>query len=154
MLCKEQGITVIGVCCAYDVFIAQQVSNWPWIYNITSNMHTQFLCNWPFFWSNSTLGLVPQLRTHTHTTVFRPFFRDHPGEPVPQENFWTLWCKGRLTEVDTLTIRLGATPSGLTSAPLHHPPILWLPVNSSRGHVVTRSTRHQSTRHIIKPLQC
>ena len=27
MLCKEQGITVIGVCCAYDVFIAQQVSN-------------------------------------------------------------------------------------------------------------------------------
>jgi len=21
--------------------------------------------------------------------------------PVPEENFWTLWCKGRLTEVDT-----------------------------------------------------
>ena len=21
--------------------------------------------------------------THTHTTVLRPFFRDHPGEPVP-----------------------------------------------------------------------
>jgi len=29
---------------------------------------------------------------------------------VPEENFWTLWCKGRLTEADTLTIRLGATP--------------------------------------------
>jgi len=43
--------------------------------------------------------------THTHTTVLRPFFRDHPGEPVPQENFWTLWCKGRLTEADTPTIR-------------------------------------------------
>jgi len=41
---------------------------------------------------------------------------------VPEENFWTLWCKGRLTEADTLTIRLGATPSGLTSAHLHHPP--------------------------------
>jgi len=26
---------------------------------------------------------------------------DHPGEPVPEENFWTLWCKGRLTEADT-----------------------------------------------------
>jgi len=26
---------------------------------------------------------------------------------------WTLWCKGRLTEADTPTIRLGATPSGL-----------------------------------------
>ena len=31
-------------------------------------------------------------------------------------------CKGRLTEADTLTILLGATPSGLTSAHLHHPP--------------------------------
>jgi len=40
---------------------------------------------------------------------------------VPEENFWTLWCKGRLTEADTETIRLGATPSGLTSAHLHHP---------------------------------
>jgi len=48
------------------------------------------------------------------TTVLRPFFRDHPGEPVPEKNFWTSWCKGRLTEADTPTIRLGATPSGLT----------------------------------------
>ena len=60
---------------------------------------------------------------HTTTTVLWPFFRDQPGEPMPEENFWTLWCKGRLTEADTLTIRLGATPSGLTSAHLHHPPI-------------------------------
>jgi len=57
------------------------------------------------------------------TTILQPFFRDHPGEPVPEQNFWTLWCKGRLTEADTLTIRLGVTPSGLTSAHLHHPPI-------------------------------
>jgi len=41
---------------------------------------------------------------------------------VPEENFWTLWCKERLTEADTPTIRLDATPSGLTSAHLHHPP--------------------------------
>jgi len=59
---------------------------------------------------------------NTHTTVLRPFFRDHPGEPMPEENFWTLQCKGRLTEADTLTIWLGTTPSGLTSAHLHHPP--------------------------------
>ena len=32
---------------------------------------------------------------------------------------------GRLTEADTLTIRLGATPSGLTSAHLHRPPIFF-----------------------------
>lgn len=25
MLCKEQGITVIGVCCVYEVFVAQKV---------------------------------------------------------------------------------------------------------------------------------
>jgi len=43
------------------------------------------------------------------------------GEPVPEENFWTLWCKGRLTEADTLTIRLGAT----SSAHLHHPPFFY-----------------------------
>jgi len=36
-----------------------------------------------------------------YTTVLRPFFGDHPGEPVQEENFWTLWCKGRLTEADT-----------------------------------------------------
>jgi len=63
--------------------------------------------------------------SNTHTTVLRPFFRDHPGDPVPEENFWTLWCKGRLTEADTLTIRLGATPSGLSSAHLHHPLIFY-----------------------------
>jgi len=41
---------------------------------------------------------------------------------VLEENFWTLWCKGRLTEADTPTIQMGATPSQLTSANLHHPP--------------------------------
>lgn len=24
-LCKEQGITVVGICCVYEVFIAQKV---------------------------------------------------------------------------------------------------------------------------------
>jgi len=61
------------------------------------------------------------------TTVLRPFFRDHPDEPVPEENFWTLWCKGRLTEADTETIQLGATPSGLTSAHVYHPPVFYRP---------------------------
>jgi len=79
-----------------------------------------------------------QMLSITTTTVSRPFFRDHPGEPVPEENFWTLWCKGRLREADTPTIWLGATPSGLTSAHLHHPPIFFtgwmtfLPPNQQR----------------------
>jgi len=64
---------------------------------------------------------------NTTITVLRPFFRDHPGEPVPEENFWTLWCKRRQTAADTQTIRLGATPSGLISAHLHHPPTFYRP---------------------------
>jgi len=63
----------------------------------------------------------------TPQPFYGPFFWDHPGEPVPEENFWTLWCKGRLTQADTPTIRLGATPSGLTSAHLHHPTFFYRP---------------------------
>ena len=40
--------------------------------------------------------------TVTHTTVSRPFFQDHPGQPVPEENFWT--------EADTLNIRTKQCP--------------------------------------------
>jgi len=54
--------------------------------------------------------------------IFPTLFRDHLGELVPEEDFWTLWCKGRLTEADTPTIQVGSTPSGLTSAHLHYPP--------------------------------
>jgi len=64
---------------------------------------------------------INHLSNTTTTTILRPFFRDHPGVPVPEENFWTFWCKGRSTEADTLTVRLGATPSGLSSAHLHLP---------------------------------
>jgi len=61
----------------------------------------------------------------TTTTILRTFFRDHPGELVSEENFWILWCKGRLTQADRLTIWLGATPSGLTSTHLHHLPFFY-----------------------------
>jgi len=57
--------------------------------------------------------VVACLHYHSHNRFTAPF---------PEENCWTLWCKGRLTEADTPTIRLGATPAGLTSAHLHHPP--------------------------------
>ena len=86
-------------------------------------LHTKFHWNQKnIFVDGLTAGKVQGHVTQTTTTILRSFFRDHPGEPVPEENFWTLWCKGRLTEADTLTIHLGATPSGLTSAHLHHPP--------------------------------
>jgi len=66
---------------------------------------------------------VELTQTTPHHNRFTTLFWHHPGEPVPKENFWTLWCKGRLTETDTPTIRLGATPSRLTSAHLHYSPI-------------------------------
>ena len=74
----------------------------------------------PFMPEHKRCWLLTNYHHHT-TTVLRPFFRDHPGEPVPEEYFWTSWYKERLPEADTPTIRLGATPSGLTSH-LHHPP--------------------------------
>jgi len=38
-----------------------------------------------------------------HHNRFTALFPGPSGEPVPKENFWTLWCKGRLTEADILT---------------------------------------------------
>ena len=52
-------------------------------------------------------NMIEHLQRHT-ITIIRPFFRDHPGEPVPEENLWTLRCQRRLTEADTTTIRLGS----------------------------------------------
>jgi len=53
--------------------------------------------NWSS-WKFLTDGVTA--KEFTTTTILRPFFRDHPGEPVPEEDFWTLWYKGRLTEAD------------------------------------------------------
>jgi len=61
-------------------------------------------------------------------------------EPVPEENFWTLWCKGRLTEADIPTIRLGATPSVPTSAHVHHPTIFF----KGRMPFLPPSQQHQN----------
>jgi len=58
-----------------------------------------------------------QLIITTTTTVLKHFFRDHLGEPVPEENFFTLWRKGRLIE------------QGLTSH--------WTHYRSYRGRVFT-----------------
>ena len=62
------------------------------------------------------------------TTVLRPYFRDHPGELVPEEIFWTLWCKGRLG-THTQQQPFYGPLSGITQvsryqnkhSPIHHP---------------------------------
>jgi len=94
----------------------------------TANLSVASPTSWPLHHQETSLAgtaltdtVVVWLDINT-TVVLWPFFRDHPCELVLEENFWTLFCKGWLTEADTLTIRLGATPSGLTSAHLHHPP--------------------------------
>ena len=66
---------------------------------------TSLLLSQPVFLTTTTIT----------TTVLRPFFRDHRGEPVPEENVWTLWCKGRLTEVDTPTIQTKQCPPSSSS---------------------------------------
>jgi len=51
---------------------------------------------------------------------YSPFFWDYPGEPVPEEKLLDFMVQGQTNRGrDTPTIRLGATPSGLSSADLH-----------------------------------
>jgi len=77
----------------------------------------------------STLELNVIYKPHHNHNRFTAFFPEPPGWAGEREkNFWTLWCKERLTEADiTQTIRLGATLSRLTSAHLHHPPLFYRP---------------------------
>jgi len=75
--------------------------------------------------NSSTCMHILYCKSPHHTTnVLQPFFLLWR---VSEENFWTLWCNGRLTEADTPTIRMGATPSGLSSAHLHHRPCFYSP---------------------------
>jgi len=64
--------------------------------------------------------------THAHAhNHFTALFWDHPGQPVPEENFWTLWCMGRLTEADT--DRPAGRHSIWTNQCPPHPPIFYRP---------------------------
>jgi len=61
---------------------------------------------------------------HTQTTVLWPFFQDYPGEPVPEENhLLDFMVQGEISEANTPTIRLCATPSRLISDPPPSSPI-------------------------------
>jgi len=113
---------------------------------------TQIKISSPVFYSQLTVTQPPKSVLYTTTTVLQPFFRHHPGESVPEENFWTLWCKGRLTEADTRTIRLSATPSGLTSAHFHHPPIFYRP-DALHAAQLCQSTeyKNQLLQLLLKP---
>jgi len=66
----------------------------------------------------------PEHHYHHHHNRFAALFPEPPGQEALEENLWTSWCKGRFTEANTPTIRLGATLSGPSSAHLHHPPMI------------------------------
>ena len=116
--CHTVYFCFVTFCYCHHVsrFLLKKIS---WVTGRTSDVDVK-TCTQRFFVKHM------QTAPHRHNR-FMALFRDHPGEPVPEENFWTLWCKGRSTEADTQTIRLGATPSWLTSAHLHHPRIFYSP---------------------------
>jgi len=62
-----------------------------------------------------------------HHNHFTALFPGPLGWAGARREFWILWCKGRSTEADIPTIRLGAIPSGLTNAHLHHLRIFYRP---------------------------
>jgi len=72
---------------------------------------------------HASLGLLlPSPSTPPPQPFYGPFSGTTRVSRCQKRNLCTLWCKGRLTEAYTETIWLGATPSGLTSVHLHHPP--------------------------------
>jgi len=116
---KKSGQDDSAVVDQYKKIIREQVRSTLFenkFFSPLNTMHQSFVVHHMPLWP-----MMHHYTPHHTTTVLRPFFWDHPGEPVPKENFWTLWGKGRLTEANTPTIQLGATPSGLTSADLCHP---------------------------------
>jgi len=84
------------------------------------------------------------LVTHSRFTAF---FRDHPGELVPEDIFfWTFMVQGKMTEADTLTIVLmGTIPFRLISDPAPSlPPFLsQMPFLLQPSHFVLAFDRHQ-----------
>ena len=82
--------------------------------------------------------------TTTTTTVLWLFFQDYPGEPVPEENFWTLWCKERLTEADTLILYHPAGRHSIRTNQCSPPP---------SPHIFT-GTATELSHHLCYPIFC
>ena len=80
-------------------------------------------------------------QNHTHTHTPQPFYGPFSGTTRVSR------CQKRTSglygarEADILTIRLGATPSRLTSAYLHHPPIFF----TGRMPFLPPNQQYQST---------
>jgi len=96
--------------------------------------------------------------TPPHHNRFTALFPGPLGWADARRDFMV---QGKITEADTPTISLGATPSGLTSAHLHYPPFFTgqmpcLPPNQQcqSTHTKATSTFRLSRRSYSSPQQC
>jgi len=79
---------------------SQDFTHQKYLNQLISDRVIRKLKRWTFFETQCRYITVPKTETdsqmynHHHiTTILRPFFWDHWGEPVPEESFsWTLWC--------------------------------------------------------------
>ena len=73
------------------------------------------------------LPLLPKPLAYTHTQVTQPFYSPFPGLPgwagAKRNLLLDFTVQGKISEADTLTIPLGATPSGLINDPPPSSPI-------------------------------
>ena len=75
--------------------------------------------------STSILIGWPQKHSHTHNR-FTALFPGPPGWAGARRELVDFMVQGKINRGRHTDLRLGATPSGLTSAHLHHPPyFLW-----------------------------
>ena len=74
-------------CCStlFGIFHAHWLGDW---------LRNAWIMEWRVGNGRSKKSCIPP----HHKPVLRPFFRDHPGVPVPEENFWTSCCQGRHTD--------------------------------------------------------
>ena len=134
----------------HNDFFVETVSVCRWILQLLC-LSVILTCKWIFtadqvifFWLTSSC--VSDFLHQSHHPLLCDSFTPgiKPISPPPPEPFYCcfhgttrvrrcqkrtsgLMVKERLREADTLTIRLGTTLSGLTSAHLHHPPFFERP---------------------------
>ena len=111
-----------------------QFKSWITIFNQIKALEKWFAVfrnRWPAFLlklyanncSQNPKRLLPcgMLATHTHTQLFYGPFSGTPGWAGARRELLDFMVQRKINRADTLTIRLGATPSELSSAHLHHP---------------------------------
>jgi len=95
--------------------------------------------------------------THTHTHAHNRFTALFPGPPrwagAIEENFWTLWCKGRLTEADNTDHPAGRHSIWTKQCPPPPSPHFFQPgcascrpTNSVKAPKATRATGYTTAR--------